>query len=56
MLTLPASCGSSWLGTTDARAVAQRPFTGYASFGAGSSPYLLSSTVIDQLRDESLNP
>jgi hypothetical protein len=32
-------------------------FTGYASFGAGSSAYLLSSTVvIDQLRDESLNP
>jgi hypothetical protein len=31
-------------------------FTGYALFGVGSSAYLLSSTAIDQLQNESLNP
>lgn len=56
MLTLAARCGSIMAENDRYMGGGSTAFTGYALFGLVSSAYPLSSTVIDQLRDESLNP
>jgi hypothetical protein len=56
MLTLAARCGSIMAKNDRYMGGGSTAFTGYALFGLVSSAYPLSSTVIDQLRDERLNP